>query len=585
MLTLALKTRGDTYIMRSALPSLLLTLTLLSGCASLTSGPATGLAETAKPPASEKPQRSFPEDTFFDLLVAEMALRYHDLDTALDNYSYQAEKTGDLGVITTAARLAQYLNRDDVAQNYAQQWLKFEPENAEAHYILASSLSRSQRPLDAFPHMTKVMELGGESNFAALAATVLSRSEDEQRDFLKQINTQLERHPNENSLKIAKALMLQYQQQETAALELIQQVLSDEPDNPHALLIETRTLAQLGRDDEALARLQYAVDQNPNHKRLRHDLARRLVKTDLYQAKAQYELLVRQNPADNDLLLELMLINRELSNTSEAAEQLASLSDTPAHSSRAHYVLGRLAEEDRNWPEAIAHYEQATANPEFTPASQRLSSISLSLDGPEKTLERLKVLRMRLPEHSSLIYLLEAEILRKESHFQRGYDLLTTALNSFPDDEQLRYARSLFSEKLGDLSTLESDLRHILKRDPENATALNALGYSLANLSSRLDEAESLVKRALALEPEDPAIIDSYGWILFLKGDTAGAVALLERAYNKSQDHEIAAHFGEALWASGDRQRAKTVWKTGLKDTPNSPIIFDTLRRLKLLND
>ena len=571
--------------MRSVLPSLLFTLTLLSGCASLVSEPETSPAEEARPTVSEKPLRPFPEDTFFDLLVAEVALRYHDLDTALDNYSYQADKTSDRGVISTTARLAQYLNRDQVAQKYAQQWLQFEPESAEAHYILASSLSRSQRPLDAFPHMTKVMELGGESNFAALAATVLSRSEAEQNTFLQQLNAQLDRYPGENSLKIAKALMLQYQQQETAALALIQQVLIDEPDNPHALLIETRTLAQLGQDDEALTRLRYAVDQNPNHKRLRHDLARRLVKSDLFQAKAQYELLVRQNPDDSDLLLELMLINRELSNTDEAAQQLESLSDTPAHSSRAHYVLGRLAEEDRNWPEAIAHYEQAVTNPEFSPASQRLASISLSIDGAEKTLERLQNLRLRMPEHSSLIYLLEAEILRKETQYQRGYDLLSSALVNTPNDEQLRYARSLFSEKLGNLDGVETDLRHIIARDPENATALNALGYSLATLSSRLDEAETLVKRALLIEPEDAAIIDSYGWILFLKGNIDGAVKVLEKAYSKSQDHEIAAHYGEALWNSGDEQRAKTVWKAGLKDTPNSRIIFDTLRRLKLLND
>jgi Flp pilus assembly protein TadD len=248
-------------------------------------------------------------------------------------------------------------------------------------------------------------------------------------------------------------------------------------------------------------------------------------------------------------------------------------------------VLGRLAEDDRYWQEAMAHYEKATPEPEFIPASQRLTSISLSVDGAEKTLARLQSLRQQLPEHSKLISLLEAEILRKEAQYQRGYDLLSSALRKAPDDEQLRYARSLFSEKLGNLSGLEADLRYIIDRDPENAAALNALGYSLANLSTRLSEAENLVKRALALEPEDPAIIDSYGWILFLKGDINGAVKVLERAYNKSQDHEIASHFGEALWANGDHQRAKTVWKAGLKDTPNSPIIYDTLRRLNLFND
>ena len=159
-------------------------------------------------------------------------------------------------------------------------------------------------------------------------------------------------------------------------------------------------------------------------------------------------------------------------------------------------------------------------------------------------------------------------------------------MKTAPDDEQLRYARSLFSEKLGNIDDVESGLQHIIDRDPNNATALNALGYSLANLSSsRLDEAEQLVKRALELEPDDPAIIDSYGWIMLLKGNINEAVAQLERAFELTQDHEIAAHLGEALWLIGDKLRAKTVWQEGLKDTPNSPIIMDTLRKLELFDE
>jgi predicted Zn-dependent protease len=404
-------------------------------------------------------------------------------------------------------------------------------------------------------------------------------------EFIQELNNQLKLHPGDNTLKIAKALILQYQKEEDAALKLIREVLNEEPDNPHALLIETRTLSQLGRNDEALTRLRYAVDQNPRHKRLRHDLARHLVKIDLFQAKAQYEELVRQNPTERDLLLELMLINRELSNTDEVAAHLQSLNDTPELRSRANYILGRLDEEDQNWQNAIDHYLQATGSDEFHQSSQRIASISLAIEDVDKTLARLRALRLNHPEQTVFIYLLEAEILRKEMRYQQGYDLLTAALKADTNDEELRYARSLFSERLGNIDAVESDLQHIIDRDPENATALNALGYSLANLSTRLDEAEALVKRALELEPNDPAIIDSYGWIMLLKGNIKEAITLLERAFKHTQDHEIAAHLGEALWLSGDKDRAKVVWEAGLKDTPNSPIIMETLRRLELFNE
>jgi tetratricopeptide (TPR) repeat protein len=279
------------------------------------------------------------------------------------------------------------------------------------------------------------------------------------------------------------------------------------------------------------------------------------------------------------------LINRELGNTDEIAAQLKSLNDTPELQSRANYILGRLDEEDENWQDAIEHYLQATGNDEFHQSSQRVANISLAVENVDKTLERLRTLRLNNPEQTVFIYLLEAEILRKEMRDQQGYDLLTAALKTNTNDKELRYARSLFSERLGNIDAVESDLQHIIDRDPENAAALNALGYSIANLSTRLDEAEALVKRALELEPNDPAIIDSYGWIMMLKGNINEAVSLLERAFKYTQDHEIAAHLGEALWLSGDKDRAKVVWEAGLKDTPNSPIIMETLRRLELFNE
>lgn len=281
MLILAFNHGTDILAMHHTFTSILLSLAIitLSGCAALMpeseQTPANANANATKV-APEPMARPFPEDAFFDLLVAEIALRNQDLETALDNYTYQAEKTGDLGVIITTAKLAQYLDRSDIAIIYAKRWVSKEPDAAEGYFILSSALAKTQNPLTALPYMVKVLDLGGDSNFAALAATVLARPETEQLEFLSEINTQLKLHPGDNALKISKALILQYQKQEVTSLKLIREVLDEEPNNPHALLIETRTLNQLGRNDEALARLRYAVDQNPRHKRLRHDLARRL---------------------------------------------------------------------------------------------------------------------------------------------------------------------------------------------------------------------------------------------------------------------------------------------------------------------
>ena len=557
---------------------------LLTACALPASQPAPTPPE---PQAADtrQPTRPLPEDSVYDLLIAEFALRNQDLNTALAQYRKQADATGDVELIATTARLADYMDRYTLAETYAMRWLEADNDASEAHFILANALARQGQALDALPHMERVLELGGDSNFATLSAAALTRPDNEKAAFYQAINDALQRHPGDNSLRTGTALMLQYHHEEEAALSLIRQVLDEEPDNVHALLIETRTLSQMGRDDEAMTRLKYAVDNNPHHKRLRHDLARRLVKTDLYQAKAHYEVLARQYPQDHDILLELMLINRELDHDGEADQQLKVLSDDPEHRSRAHYVLGRLAEEERDWADALSHYENATQSPEFSEASRRLASISLSTEGQEKALARLKALREAQPQQAEILYLLEAEILRKERLNQRGMTLLTQALAELPNSDQLRYARSLFAEGIGDLKTVETDLRHILARKPDDVAALNALGYTLANLSSRLDEAQQLVSSALTLEPDDPAILDSYGWILLLKGNTQEALNYLERAFAQDSDHEIAAHLGEAYWLLGREDEARKVWQEGLKNTPDSPIIYDTLKRLKLIDD
>lgn len=557
---------------------------LLSGCASPTTqvdDPAPTVAEANKP----TPVRAFPEDTFLDLLVAEFAMRNHDFETALDNYAYQARQTNDPGVVSTATRLAQFLGQDDNTLTLAQQWVDLEPDNVEALFTLASILAKQNQPLAALPYMTRVQALGGESNFAALAATALPLPDDERTAFFTELDTLTQRYPEESTLKIAKALQFQYEEREQDALALVREVLTTDPDNVHALLIETRTLTQMGRTEEARERLRYAVDQNPDNKRLRHDLARNLVSDRLYDAKAHYEVLVSQNPGDDDLLLELMLINRELEYADEADQQLATLESHGDSSSRVNYILGRIAEEDRNWQQAIKHYSNATGDPEFNIAARRLTAISLATEGDAATLERLAGLLEVHPQHSEEITLLSAEVLRKTDQFEQGMTLLSRAIEQHPDSNDLRYSRSLFAEQLGNLDLVERDLRHILAREPNNAAALNALGYTLANRTDRLDEAEALIKQALAVEPEDAAIIDSYGWILFRRGKFEEALSYLDRAFRKVQDHEIAAHLGEVLWQLGEKDRARQVFQQGLQDTPDSPIIMDTLKRLNLLNE
>lgn len=556
---------------------------LLTACAGAPQETSSIEPAAPEPVARPEPRYApFPDDSFHDLLVAEFAIRRQQYDLALNNYMRQAERTRDSGVIATAARLAQFINDDESALSITDLWLEQEPDAAEPHFIKASALAKMRRPVEALDHMVRVLGSEHETNFAALSASALSLAEPEQQRYQNRLLALLAEHPDNPNLKTGVALLLQYRDQEEKSLELIREVLALDPGNIHALLIETRVLQQLDRNDEAIERLRFAVDQHPQHKRLRLNLAQLLARSDIYQAKAQYTVLDQQHPEDGSIGLALALINQEIGDLDEAKRLLNGLLSGALHRDSANYFLGRIAEQEQRWQDAINHYRNVGPGKQILPALTRMIQIQNDQQGIDKARPELRAAREQYPTLAIQLYLLESDLLFDQRHYAEGHNLLSRALEQHPQNTNLLYARSLFSERRKNVELMEQDLRLILSNDPDNATALNALGYSLAILTDRLEEARSLVSKALQLRPDDPAIQDSFGWIAFRQGNLSLAESYLRQAYEQSKDHEIAAHLGEVLWHLSQRQQALGVWQEGLNHTPDSPIILETLQRLKV---
>jgi Flp pilus assembly protein TadD len=158
---------------------------------------------------------------------------------------------------------------------------------------------------------------------------------------------------------------------------------------------------------------------------------------------------------------------------------------------------------------------------------------------------------------------------------------MNSALEKNSESGRLIYTHALLSDQVGDSAAFEKGMRKLLERDPDNATILNALGYKLTEDNNRLNEARQLIGKALELEPDDPAIIDSMGWVEYRLGNHAQAVKYLQQALEKLPDHEIAAHLGEVLWKQGDREQAMEVWQQGLEINPQSEIIPAAIKRLQ----
>lgn len=246
------------------------------------------------------------------------------------------------------------------------------------------------------------------------------------------------------------------------------------------------------------------------------------------------------------------------------------------------YYLGRVYEEKKD-PETALKYYFAVHHGEYYLGAQSRAANLLAEQGKlARAREHLHSLRVGNEQDQVRLYLVEGELLRKAGQYQEALTFFADKLEKLPNDTSLRYARALVAERADKLALAEEDLRIIIEREPGNAQALNALGYTLADRTERLDEALDYITRALEVEPKDAAIIDSMGWVQYRLGNHAKAVELLRQALSLIHDPEIAAHLGEVLWEMGNKREALDVLETALEKYPEHKILLDAMKRLGL---
>ena len=188
----------------------------------------------------------------------------------------------------------------------------------------------------------------------------------------------------------------------------------------------------------------------------------------------------------------------------------------------------------------------------------------------------------RRPEDARLKLVAEAQLLRDFKAWQQSYEVYSEAAARFPTDTDLIYDQAMMAEKAGKLADMEKLLRQLIAAKPDHHHAYNALGYSLAERNMRLPEAKQLIEKAVALAPGDAYIQDSLGWVEFRMGNTVRALEILQAAYGKRPDPEIAAHLGEVLWVRGQREQALKIWREGLLLSSDNETLQGTLKRLQV---
>jgi tetratricopeptide (TPR) repeat protein len=573
-------------------PILLLSLAL-GGCAGLGAIPSPP-AEPAPSPASAAPQEPAPaprvsahpqysEDIVFAAVAGEIALQRGDFATAYGLLFQSAALTRDARAAERAARVAMHQRQEDKAMQAALLWVEYAPDDLSAHQLVVLLAARGKDEALALEHLREIVRIGSaEGAEEGFLHAMAALSAEKEFDWALRLMRRLaDEYPEQGDARYALALTAVMAKRYELAEGDVQLLLQQEPRNVKAAVLLSRIRA--ARDDKQGAEevLRGMVERYPKDTELRTTYARFLMENDRKEdAYKQYLELRKLDPNDGDVHFFLGILALQMDRRPDAIGHLRDLYGLGKRKDEAAYYLGWIAEEAGRPEQAREWLHRVGEGDLHVEAQTRLARLEAKEGRLNQAREILQRLRVDSPEDAGELYLVEVELLKKYAGPEVVLDAYAVALGERPDDENLLYSRAMFYVSQDDLVKMEADLRRILEMNPENSDALNGLGYVLADQTDRLHEAYGYIEKALALEPESAAIMDSMGWVLFRLGRAEEALEYLQKAFDKVNDGEIGAHLGEVLWALDRKDEARRIWKKALEENKDNEYLKKTMQRL-----
>ena len=520
-------------------------------------------------------------DTLYDLLVGDVALGRNQFEIALDNYSRQARLTADKEVIALAHRIAEYVRDQAVQMEMALLWADTSPDDPEAHKAALEAYLNQGDAQAALTHASWLYQYHNDLDSLLLVTTTFDS-------------------PSQIASLIDSVKKLPFSQEKQAITHLLTAVLEQKigqlkdaernaraflasvPADQRGLLLLSQLLHQQNRSDESIELLIDALKDKPNNRPLRLQYARFLATNTPKKAITQFEILRDDNPKDQEVNFLLALMQLSQGDIAAAENLFEQASAKPSLRSDAQYHLGAISEQKGDISGAMSHYTQVRFGRNYIAAASRLSALLAKHRSMSQAQQYLQRMRSSQPTQAVILFQVESNLLLNAQKPSQALVVLSSGLDYFPNDPQLLYARSMVAEQQDDFVLAEQDLRAILAQDQNNATVLNALGYTMILHTDRREEAFELITKAYQLEPKDPSIIDSMGWALFKLGKTEQALDFLKQAFEIMPDPEIAAHLGEVHWTLDNRKDASIIWQQGLQSTPDHKGIINTMLRLSV---
>ncbi|NZA26650.1 tetratricopeptide repeat protein, partial [Luteimonas sp. SJ-92] len=533
------------------------------------------------PAASVAPDAGGQDDVLAATLSGEYALQAGRLGEAADWYLRAARAAdGDPALAERAARIALLANDDELAGAAIRLWKRYAPDSLAMRSAQATWLLRGGRERAARRELEQLLRDPDPDGWRHALAALGSGTRDP--DASAKVLGRLVASgaiPDQLQAWLAFGGLAQRFGEPRLAESIVAEVVERFPDEPRVALLRASQLREAGDDDGARAALAAIERQALVSPELRLAIAAEYDSLGDPAASARVMTLGPQDERSYGLRATLLVKAEDREGLGEVYEELRGSAGQPDPGGR--LLLGQIAEYLERHDDALEWYRSVPGGPQRQVARLRATKVLHDLERTEEAYAALRALQTDADVDEVLrrdAYLMEAELRADDDDAEGERETYARGLAAHPDEGGLLYARALMWERRDDIPRAEADLRRILVAEPENVAALNALGYTLADRTTRYAEALELIDRARVAEPDNAAIIDSYGWVLYRLGRHQEALAELQRAWRMMKDPEIGAHIGEVLWAMGRRDEAREYFEKARELDPENRSLLRALR-------
>ena len=552
-------------------------------------------------------------DTSALTVMAEAALKRGDCRAASESYA-QAAAGGDAQLARRATQVALACEHLPAAWQAANRWRALAPTDREANALYAAVALKLYRTADARAAIREFWRVEQQQNAALPApappagpgapdieptpgaeAPAPARAAEKSARSITELTALLLEESDAPAVLTAMSGALEPTATSPATLILLgelslaaydgeraagyaQRALQQQPNDLAALRVLARAYVMHGDASRAVAAARQAEADDAT--RGGFELAEVLASLDRSEeAHQQLEHLRAGGAPAAEVDRHLAMLAFNSGDMKEARQRFSELASSGEGSDAAALYLAEISAREGDTDSAIADYRRLYDSSVALSARSRAAALLLDRSARTEALALLDDYAADHPEDELDLTLAKARLLADHGEADTGLALLASALERHPQHPSIEYDRAVILEQAGHVHESVDALEHMLAERPDDPTLLNALGYTLADHTLELSHAEALIRRALTVMPDNPAALDSLGWVHFREGDARGAAATLARAYSLGHDAEIAAHWGEALWASGERNEARRVWAAALARDPDSRPLKATLKR------